>query len=156
MNGKEVIMAKYIKKFIFLTTLLVFLLVPLISKGIETIALNNVIFRGIPIKIKVPAKYGDFSTNPDFQREDACLGKVGLFTYTSAKEFTCYQLFVNARCPEPVALRSYFYMDKDLSEWVIEYWLFDGLDPVPATDKAVDDAIVDGKLLGPCKKSIIY
>jgi len=155
-------MAKYVRKFTFLTMLLVFLLVPLMSKAtgfkkenpIETITLNNVMFKGTPVKIKVPAKYGDFSTNPDFQREAIRSGKVVLFTYVSEKEYTCHQLFMNARCPEPVALRSYFHMDKDLSEWIIEYWLFDGLDPVPATDGIIDDAIIDEKLLKPCKKPL--
>jgi len=110
----------------------------LISKSPEKmIVLSNIYHRGskTPIRIQVPAKYGDFSTeDADFSFNYAARDNhTGVIECFHPDKKILYQIFVMRFCPVPLVLKATFGMDKPAAKWKTEHWIYNGMVPVPST-----------------------
>lgn len=111
---------------------------PAIAKvPVSTIELSKLFYRGIPSRIKVPARYGDFSvTHTIIPRR--YLDKYFVEFIPKDSEYI-YAVWVKADCPEAVAMYRY-----SMSSETSEYWVYKSDMPV-----LVETKIYDKKLDNP-------
>lgn len=151
---KEAKMLKYSRIFTYMAVLVMFLLslflvqgcIPIQKNSPEPmILLSNFFFRGEFVGVKVPARYGDFSMDESgfsFRYQKHPDGIHGVIECVHGEKHIMHQLFVLQNCPVPIVLRSYFVMDKDTKDWVIEYWIYKGLTPVCSTEEETDRVLM--------------
>lgn len=141
-------MIKYLRTFTYLALLVFLLCLPLMMYGcallqiqeqpVKTIKLSQLMWRGQVVGIEVPAKYGDFSLDPSYSFSATMGHKITLLEWVSDKNHVIHQMFVATECPKPIALRSYSHIDKNVDDWIIEYWIYEGLRPIKSTETQVN------------------
>ena len=149
-------MPKYIRTFTLLAALVFLLVIPLMfscaliqPQPLKTTVLSQLMWHGKVVGIEVPAKYGDFSIDPEYSFHPMTGDPLTLIEWISRKDHIIHQMFVMTSCPVPIVLRSYIGTDKNVDDWIIEYWIYDGLKPVKATEKQVDEALEQNHVCPP-------